>query len=68
MYVGVIPNTIDYTEITSGIPHVCGGDPTGMMIRRPVRKVFPMYVGVILVSRTKTLIRARIPHVCGGDP
>ena len=48
MYVGVILGDNDDPELTTSIPHVCGGDPLKRFDRCILSVVFPMYVGVIL--------------------
>ena len=51
-----------------GIPHVCGGDPSGSPHSQSNLTVFPTYVGVILWLGEVATLNQRIPHVCGGDP
>ena len=55
-------------QASTGILHVCGGDPMQAYNQHIAQMVFSTYVEVILASREYLVDVAGILHVCGGDP
>ena len=68
MYVGVILAPTRLTWGFRSIPHVCGGDPSGKILRQQLIEYSPCMWGVILNISTIVATEISIPHVCGGDP